>query len=334
MLEDNWTPEAGFKGEEAVPSTYSPLIVSKPNGVSLDWGSLLTTLAEKHADEKKWFPDLMLRKGNLLFPLRVWDQNLEEHRELKAAWFNDEASAYAVLYMLSNNFVPFPIPTTTLQCMLYAGFHPKTSLSTNIAITYLTGMHNLGQDHKETAPILHGAGMLDLVRQIGNKEADPVATAFYQNTMSSGMLQHYFDNQRHEDAPRFLCLTIVQYGLRLLQILERQFLRLSQLGYVKGESSQLCMSSRLSDWEDEGTKRSVTAKCLEFMDLVLVPEDTWAKPESWPACMTPPPTREEVEKCTLFHYGVNAKYAEFILWRLHARIRFEKEEPVEVDADV
>jgi hypothetical protein len=178
--------------------------------------------------------------------------------------------------------------------------------------------------------------MVELIRTIGNRESDPLAIAFFQNTMSSGMLQRYFDSQRHESAPRFLCLTLVQYGLRLLQVLERQFLRLSQLGYVKDESSVLRMSSRLSDWEDPKVKARVTAKSLEFMDLVTTPEDHYTNPENWPPEMMPPPSREDVEKCAIFHYGINSKYAEFILWRLHARIRFEEveETAAAVDSDV
>jgi hypothetical protein len=215
--------------------------------------------------------------------------------------------------------------------MMNAGPHPVTSTSTDIAWSYLVAIYNLSPEHRESLPLLHGAEMVELVRQIGNKEVNPLAAAFIENMLQSGMMQHYFSPDRHEDAPKTLCLSLVQYGIRVIQVLERQFLRLSPLGYVKGESARLCMSSRLSTWEYETTQKLVTTKSLEYMDLIQKTDEYFTAPEHWPSAMTIPPSREYVEKGETFHYGINLKYAEFILWRLHARVRFPPPEEPETE---
>jgi hypothetical protein len=109
-------------------------------------------------------------------------------------------------------------------------------------------------------------------------------------------------------------------------------MRLSQLGYVKGESATLIMSSRLLQWEDAKVKATIREKSLEFMTLHIQSEDHFSKPENQPKEMLPPPSVEELKSCEIFHYGINLKYAEFELWHFQARLRFpppnEEEEGV------
>jgi hypothetical protein len=322
MLESDWTPENGFKEEESVPLYYSPLIIPHPDGISLDWANLYGTLAEKHAEQKKWFPELLLKNSNILFPLPIWNLEHHSHVEFKAAYLNDDAIESALTFIISNHIVPFPIPTPTLYCMLHAGIHPKTTLSTDVAMSYLVGIYNLGPEHIQSLPLLHGKEVVELIKQIGDKEANPLAAALVDNTFKSGKLQHYFKSDRHESAPRWLSLVLVQYSLRVLQVLERQLLRFSALGYVKGESSELAMSSRISQWEEEPIQQHVTTESLKYMDIMLKSDDYYVLPINWPPSMTHPPRREEVENCKEFYYGINVKYAEFMLWNLHARIRF------------
>jgi len=50
--------------------------------------------------------------------------------------------------------------------------------------------------------------------------------------------------------------------------------------------------------------------------------------------MTAPPSREDVEKCETFHFGINTKYAEFVLWNIHARIRFPAPETTKKEEEV
>jgi hypothetical protein len=335
MIEDEWSPDKGFKGEEDVPSQYAPLVVATDLGVSLDWENLRTTLAEKHAAAKKWFPELLLKKSNLLFPLRIWDLASKDHQKFKAAYFNDEAIAFAMLFIISNHLVPFPVPTPSLYCMLHVGIHPPAISSTDIALSYLVGIHNLSPNHRESLPILHGTEMIDLVRQIGDKESSPLAVAFYDNMIKAGKMQHYFDakpkwrestlaefGQHPDDAPQWLCRTLVKYGLRVLQVLERQFLRLSQLGYIKGESATMVMSSRIAQWEDPKMQAVITEKSLEFMKLHIDSEEHFNKKENQPEDMRPFPSLEEAKACDVFHYGINLKYAEFVLWQFQARVRY------------
>jgi hypothetical protein len=334
VIDDEWSPDTGFKGEEAVPTFYSPLIISHAAGISLDWETLRTTLAEKHKEAGKWFPEILLRNSSVLFPLRVWNSELKEHREFKAAYFNADAIADAMLFVISNNLVPFPIPTPSLYCMLHAGSHPPVLTSTDLGMSYLVGIFNLSPSSKDSLPFLNSAAMIELVREIGDKESRPLAEAFSENVLKKGKMQRYFSKERDGSAPEWLARVFVKYGIRVLQLLERQMFRLTPLGYVKNESATMAMCSRLADWDEPEVKKLVTEKCLQLMDLVLESGDHFVNPENWPGKMLPPPSREDVANCEVFYYGVNLKYAEFMLWHFQANNRFpvvvpEEKTPVE-----
>jgi len=276
----NWTPEAGFKDEEEnKPALYTPFIVELKDldKVSVDWENLRGDLRERCEKEGKWFPSRLTR-NNILFPLPVWNKDNKEHVEFEEKFFNPEAIIWAKMFMLQNTMVPFYIPTPTLYCALHKNALPSKTLSTEVAIAYLITIFNLSPNTPDGLAILNSKEMIEVIHEIGDRENNPLATALHRNLFESGMMQHYFKEDRHEKAPETLCLILVQYGLRSLQVIERQFLRFGPLTYKKDQTDILCMSTRIvtsAPQTSEWTK-TTTENCLRLYDL-QVDEDPYQK---------------------------------------------------------
>ena len=301
-----WSAESGFQGEQR-PVRCEPLIVKNGDMVHFDWENLHGDLEERCAAADVWFPK-RIQERSLIFPIPMHDEKFYEH------FFNSDALLFAKQFILANTMVPFKIPTPSLYCMLVGSRHPESILSTDVALLYLVVIFNLSPP-EGSAPGMQPSQIIEMMQSLGDREANPLAAALFSNLMRSGMMQHYFMADRHADAPDWLCRLFAMYTLRMMQVLERQVLRLSPLGYVENESAQMAMSTVQSN-----DTTGVTAGCVQLYQLQMV-DDHFEKPENRPAEMTALPSLEEIKESNFLH-GINVKYAESVLWYLQARLRF------------
>lgn len=311
-MEAVWSPEVGFDDRRLYPE---PLIVKAEGKVNFDWDHLQTDLKERCEAQKCWFPEAILQR-NILFPIPIGNTEFYE------SFFNAEALIWAKQFLLANTLIPFRIPTPAVYCMLMPGRHDETMLSTDIALLYLVVIYNMSPSGK-TAPGLQPPEIIKMMQDIGDRESAPLASAFFATAMRSGMMQHYFMPDRHADAPQWLCRILAMYTLRMLQLLERQVLRLSSLGYIRDESAQLAMCTRSCVDNTAG----VTGASAQLYKLQMC-DDYFENPANRPAQMTELPSLEQIEQSN-FHLGINVKYAESVLWYLQARLRFPPPAPEE-----
>ena len=332
----SWGPEHGFvddpKPEQGDELFYQPLIVHnvEEDTVAFNWEQLKDGLKEQCEKAERWFPDQLL-ETNWMFPLPLYSKENPKHTEFKQAWYNKDVIVRTKEFILSNHLVPFLMPTPAFFSMMFYGKHPAYVLSTEVAREYLIAVFNMSPMHGLAAPGQQPREIIDLIMQVGDKESNPVAQAFFNNTMNCGMMQHYFMDDRHASAPDALCRILVQYTLRTLQVIERQMLRLSPLFYVKEESARATMSTRTLAELTETQRAQVTKASVQLYKLQFDESEYYAKSENQPKEMPAPPSAEQVAECTDFHAGLNLAYAECALWYLQASQRFPA--PLEIASE-
>lgn len=314
-----WSPEDGFVDSKRERPQYYPIVQLTENEQLpfVDWENLHSKVRQQCEKENLYFPLGVLR-DKWMFPINSQDIKI-------ATLFNDdEQIKWANLMFIIMDCAVFYVHTPTLWCLMNpVKESPKTVLTSDVILFYLIiikvfSAMTLEKTLADTQRIQH----------IADTEMNPVSATQFENILGSGIFQpqNYFSENRDPRAPELLCREFVTYTLRVIEVLERQILRLSIIGFREKTSGQLGICTVLPPDPklDEVRKYSAT-----FWNNRLQMPDMRFSDDIHPT-KVPVPTPERIATDEQSFHGVSLAACEALLWyiqsRHHSKAAFEVKE--------
>jgi hypothetical protein len=217
-----WSPEHGFEDSKLVNPQHRPIVELSADGrtLEIDWENLFTTVKTKCEEGKIYFPT-SLERDKWMFPI-------DGKNEKVVRLFADvEQAKWSNLMFLMQDCAVFMVHTPTLWCLMNPiKKAPLTVPSSDVICFYYIVV-------KVFSAMTIEKSLADAARiqRIADEEMKPLQYTFFENLLGCGAFQHYFTDKRDPRASELLCREFVQYTIRVIQVLERQILRLSVLGF-------------------------------------------------------------------------------------------------------
>jgi len=316
----NWSAETGFIDDPHKHSVYQPLITQTDGLVWVDWANL-AECRKKCETEKVYFPKKIMDisdNRNCIFPLSFMTLKDPKHKEIHDIFFNQPVMDSALLFLLETRVVPFYIHTPTLFTMLMPGKMKDKVISTNVIYTYFCCIKNLMITNDDGESFYSPKKIIDLITETTMAETKTTILQLQQNLCNSGMMQHYFMPDRHYLAPLELAKILVQYTLRIIQIMERQLLRLSTIGFKPQKSENLCSTGQIPFVLTDEQKLEVSAACNKLIRVETAIQNQEKKETT--GIM---PHKDDIQH-TIAH-GTSIQYCENILWYTFEQMKEEFE---------
>lgn len=306
-----WSPETGFEDDINKTPYCFPLITEEGDRIWFDLGNH-EEVRKKCEEAKVYFPKGVLDrtdKRNFLFPMYFFKPSDEKQEEFRKLFYTEEIEKKGHMFLFESRVVPFYIHTPTLFAMLMPGKVLKHMICTEVIYQYFCILQNLIQKNEDEQGLFNPTMIIDTVLNDSIDEMREYERMLTANLCGCGMMQNYFTDKRHVDAPKELVKLFIQYTFRVIQNLERQILKLTPLNYKPGKSDIWCSSAILPTKlnEEETTRVKVTSSMfIESNFMVPTIEKLLSK--------TAP--NKELDNLTLVS-GVCLEYCENILWLSH-----------------
>jgi len=319
-----WSPEHGFEDSKLANPQHRPLVEISADGQNLeiDWENLFTTVKTKCEEGKIYFPN-SLERDKWMFPIDG------KNEKIVRLFADVEQAKWSNLMFLMQDCAVFMVHTPTLWCLMNPiKKAPLTVPSSDVICFYYIVV-------KVFSAMTIEKSLADAARiqRIADEEMKPIQYTFFENLLGCGAFQHYFTDKRDPRASELLCREFIQYTFRVIQVLERQILRLSVVGFREETSGLLgiCTAVPSTGAKKEIKKADVSnliTKEDEARDLAalfwqgrLQLHDMKFSSEFHPD-KAPVPTAADIKESTTSFYGVNLVSCEALLWYVQSRYHF------------
>ena len=303
----SWTPESGFSDSRLDEPQYRPIVEETDDGAGLrvDWEHLDTEVKERCSQAGQFYPE-RLALDRWMFPIPL------DTGKVAALFAEKETIVWSNLMFIYQDAVPFLIHTPTLFALMNPTKDCPKYITTSDAICFYYSAVKIFSAIPMDKTLDDNAR----IQRIADAEYNVLGAAMFKNLLGSGMFQHYFTEKRDPRAGQQLCRELVQYTLRMMQVLERQLLRLSVLGFNEKSTALLGASTAIPEVEGLfGATRELSARFwkqrLALMDMTFSQE---YHPDAAPV-----PTVEHIESADEAHFGASLAYCEAILWYVQSR---------------
>lgn len=296
---------------EPIPD-LQPLIVRTDEHCSVNWKALEEL---RRTQPKAWIPAEL---PGIPFPMPTFrDPELSDdiYRRLTAVSGKDVYAEQEVLFY-KLTLIPMPLRTSGLVALTSSAAIPHHMNSHPLFHCYIRLLFFiLGKNY--TSPLGTTANGINEAEFLLGLEGKAMRESLLRNLFGTGMMQHYFDDLQ-PDAPKMLCAILAQYTLRIVQAYERMILRLTPLGCTPETVKRLCTPWNFftSDELTPEIRKALIESGLYLYDIHL---SNAAKEFADLPFLSTAPTREYVEKCDEFNFGVHRGTAEMLLWVTMAR---------------
>lgn len=321
----SWSPETGFEDDPNKNAYCKPLVTHENGRVWCNIGEHVE-IRKKCEEAKTYFPVKILNrtdKRNFLFPMSFFTPTNDDQKEFHNLFYNEELKKKASMFLFETKVLPFYIHTPALFTLMIPGRVLDRMLSTEIIYQYFCIIQNLVLKCEEGDRTFNPDVVANTVIDDAVEEMRVVAAALKQNLCGSGMMQHYFTEKKHKDAPTELVKLFIQYTIRVIQIMERQILKLTALNFKPGKSETLCLSGKIpiTLTEEQQTRLEETSKKFLGANFMIQSVEQ--------VLGVTAPNKKDTEKLN-FLLNANLEYCENFLWMEHTLLHKELEEPEEL----
>jgi len=243
-----WSPEHGFEDSKLANPQHRPLVEVSADGQNLeiDWENLFTTVKTKCEEGKIYFPT-SLERDKWMFPIDG------KNEKIVRLFADVEQAKWSNLMFLMQDCAVFMVHTPTLWCLMNPiKKAPLTVPSSDVICFYYIVV-------KVFSAMTIEKSLADAARiqRIADEEMKPIQYTFFENLLGCGAFQHYFTDKRDPRASELLCREFIQYTFRVIQVLERQILRLSVLGFREETSGLLGICTAIPSNEIPQVKKEI-----------------------------------------------------------------------------